>query len=132
VLSVYTKNAGKGTTHAWASDTSTITAISNLPVQIFEHMHGLQFRLFRAKAQGQALHIPRFGLLSSSQFLCTLTHSPTATSDGGMIAIPQQDHELFKILNSHRGNVKKAVVALSGGKKKAGNDVEIGTDDEED
>jgi len=47
-------------------------------------MHGLHFR---AKSQGQALYISKFGLLSSSQFLCTLTHSPTATNDGGMIAI---------------------------------------------
>ena len=72
--------------------------IQNLPVQIFEHMHGLHFH---AKSQGQALYISKFGLLSLSQFLCTLTHSPTATNDGGMIAITQQDHKLFKILTLH-------------------------------
>ena len=129
MLSIYTKNAGKGTTHAWASDTSTITAISNLPVQIFEHMHGLHFR---AKSQGQALYISIFGLLSSSPFLCTLTHSPTATNDGRMIVITQRDHKLFKILALHRGEVKLAVQALSGRKKKGSDDIEMGTDDEED
>jgi len=72
------------------------------------------------------------GLLLSPQFLCTLTHSPTATSDGGMIVITQQDHKLFKILALHRGEVKLVVQALSGKKKKGGNDVEMGTDDEED
>jgi len=72
------------------------------------------------------------GLLSSPQFLCTLTHSPTATSDGGMIVITQQDHKLFKILALHRGEVKLVVQALSGKKKKGGNDVEMGTDDKED
>jgi len=92
-------------------------------------MHGLHFH---AKSQGKALYISRFGLLSSPQFLCTLTHSPTATSDGGMIVITQQDHKLFKILALHRGEVKLVVQALSGKKKKGGNDVEMGTDDEED
>ena len=81
------------------------------------------------RATRQVLHIPRFGLLSSSQFLCTLTHSPTATNHDGMIAIPQQDHEL---LITRRGDVKLAVEALSGKKKKAGNDVEMKTDDEKD
>jgi len=45
---------------------------------------------------------------------------------------PQKDHRLFKILN---GDIKWAVEALSGKKKKAGNDFEMGemgTDDEED
>jgi hypothetical protein len=78
----------------------------------------------------QALYTSRFSLLSLSQLLCALTHSPTVTNDGGMIAIPQQDHEIFKILNSHRGDVKSVVKALSG-KKKASNDIEMGTDDEE-
>jgi len=36
---------------------------------------------------------------------------------------PQKDHRLFKILN---GDVKWAVEALSGKKKKAGNDFEMG------
>ena len=71
--------------------------ISNLPVQIFEHMHGSHFR---AKAQGKALHISTFGILSSLQLLCTLTHLPAVTNDGGMLAILQEDHELFKNLNT--------------------------------
>jgi len=84
--------------------------------------------VFMQNLKGKALHIARFVLLSS-QFLCTLTHSPTATNDGAMIA-PQQDHKIFKFLNSHRGDVKLVVQALSG-KKKAGNDIEMGTDDKD-
>ena len=60
------------TTHAWASDTSSMHCL-NLPVQIFEHMYGCQFR---AKSQGQALHTSKFGLLTSSQLLRTLSHPP--------------------------------------------------------
>jgi len=35
-----------------------------------------------------------------------------------MITIPRQDHELFKVLNSRREGVEKAVAALSGRKKR--------------
>ena len=80
----YTKSARKGTTHAWESDTSSITAISNLPVQIFEHMYGYQFC---AKSQGQALHPRRFALLTLSPFLCTLSHPPRTTDDGSMLTL---------------------------------------------
>jgi len=90
-------------------------------------MHGSHFR---AKSQGKALHIPTFGLLSSSQFLCTLTHSPAVTNDNGMMAILQEDHELFKTLNSRREDIKKAVLSALSGKKKKGTEIE--TDDEDD
>jgi len=74
---------------------------------------------FCEKAQGKGLHcISTFGLLSSSQFLCTLTHLSAVTNDGGMIVILQQDHKLFRTLNSCCKNIKKMVVALSGKKKK--------------
>ena len=88
-------------------------------------MHG---RHFRAKAQGKALHISTFGLLSSLQLLCTLTHSPAVTNDGGMMAILREDHEVFKTLNSRREDIKEAAIALGGKKKKA---TEVETDDED-
>jgi len=37
-----------------------------------------------------------------------------------MITIPRQEHELFKVLNSRREDVEKAVAALSGRTKKKG------------
>lgn len=45
------------------------------------------------------------------------------------MAILREDQELFKTLNSRCENMKKAVVALSGKKKKG---TEIETDDEDD
>jgi len=82
------KSAGKGTTHAWASDTSRITAISNLSVQVFEHMHSHQFH---AKYQGHTLQTRRFSLLMSAQFFCTLCHSPCTTNDSSMFILTQED-----------------------------------------
>ena len=72
-------------------------------------MHNYQFR---AKSQGQALHTPRFALLTSSQFLRTLSHPPKTTDDGSMLALTQEDHETFKTLNNRRPDIKKVVTAL--------------------
>jgi len=83
---------------------------------------------FCAKAQGKALHISTFGLLSSFQLLCTLTHSPAMTNDGRMMAIVWEDHEVFKTLNSCWEDIKGVAIALGGKKKKA---MEIETDDKD-
>jgi len=128
VLSIYTKSAGKGTTHAWASDTSSIAAISNLPVQVFEHMHSRQFR---AKSQGHTLHTRRFALLPSAQFLCTLCHSPSTTNDSSMFILTQEDHDIFKALNNRRADIKKVIIVLVGKKKKGEEDAGMDTDDED-
>jgi hypothetical protein len=106
----------------------SITAISNLPVQIFEHSNFVQ------NPKGKLSIYQDLDSFRRQNFsgVCTLTRSPTSTNDGGMITIPRQDHELFKVLNSRREDVEKAVAALSGKKKKGGNEIELGTDDEED
>jgi len=117
----------KGTTHAWASDTSSIAAVSNVPVQVFEHMHNYQFR---AKSQGHALHTRRFALLMSAQFLCTLCHSPSTTNDSSMLILTQEDHDVFKALSNRRPDIKKAIIALAGKEKKGEEDTEKDTDDE--
>jgi hypothetical protein len=55
-----------------------------------------------------------------------MTHLPAVTNDGGMMVILQEDHELFKTLNSHHEEIKKAL----SGKKKEGTEME--TDDKDD
>ena len=87
---------------------------------------------FRAKSQGQALHTPRFALLTSSQFLRTLPHPPRTTDDGSMLALTQEDHETFKALKNRRPDIKKVVTALAGKKKKSAEDAEMDTDGEGD
>jgi len=121
------KSAGKGTTHAWASDTSSIAAVSNVPVQAFKHMHSHQFR---AKSQGHTLHMRSFALLTSAQFLCTLCHPPSTTNDSSMLILAQEDHDVFKALNNRRPDIKKAIIALAGKEKKGEEDAEKDTDDE--
>ncbi|KAF8235313.1 hypothetical protein L208DRAFT_1257743 [Tricholoma matsutake] len=43
VLAIYAKSAGKAGKHCQVSDSSNITAVSNLPIQLFDHFIGVQF-----------------------------------------------------------------------------------------
>ncbi|KAF8219013.1 hypothetical protein L208DRAFT_1449016 [Tricholoma matsutake] len=41
---LYAKFGGKAGKHCWVSDSSNIAAVSNIPVQLFDHILGVQFR----------------------------------------------------------------------------------------
>ncbi|KAF8983217.1 hypothetical protein BDQ17DRAFT_1336618 [Cyathus striatus] len=43
VLAVYEKSTTKGARHTWVSDSSNISAVSNIPIQVYEHFVGVQF-----------------------------------------------------------------------------------------
>ena len=45
-----------------------------------------------------------------------------------MLTLTQEDHDVFKGLNNGRPDIKKAIIALAGKKKK---DAEMDTDDED-
>ncbi|KAF8231174.1 hypothetical protein L208DRAFT_1067273, partial [Tricholoma matsutake] len=44
VIALYSKTGCKNGKHAAVTDASNISAISYIPVQVFEHMHGHQFQ----------------------------------------------------------------------------------------
>ncbi|KAF8225197.1 hypothetical protein L208DRAFT_1075454, partial [Tricholoma matsutake] len=44
VIAIYSKTGGKNGKHAAITDTSNISAISYLGVQVFKHMHGCLFQ----------------------------------------------------------------------------------------
>jgi len=54
-------------------------AISNIGVQIYEHVFATQFR---DTPRSQALIARRWDLLSPQAFLCTLGHAPEAIRGG--------------------------------------------------
>jgi hypothetical protein len=54
VLAIYAKSGGKAGKHSWVSDSSNIAAVSNIPVQLFDHILGVQFC---AIPGGQTLHV---------------------------------------------------------------------------
>jgi hypothetical protein len=113
VLSVYCKSAGKAGTHGLVPQASNIGAVSNIPVQLFEHMLGSQFR---TNHTAQQLHVKKYCLLPSSAFLSTLDTAPFASEAGLKISLG--DWLLFKVLKDKLVNVIKAVGTLGGRKKK--------------
>ena len=114
VLAIYSKSGGKAGKHSWVSDSSNVAAVSNIPVQLFDHILGVQFR---AIPGGQTLHVKRFCLLPSSAFLCTLDAAPSETDNG--LKISPQDGMLFRTLKDSSTSIQKAVASLAGRGKKA-------------
>jgi hypothetical protein len=60
LTAIYAKSGGKAAKHSWVSDSSNIAAVSNIPVQLFDHVLGVQFC---AIPGGKTLHVKRFCLL---------------------------------------------------------------------
>jgi hypothetical protein len=114
VLAIYAKSGGKAGKHSWVSDSSNVAAVSNIPVQLFDHILGVQFR---AIPGGQTLHVKRFCLLPSSAFLCTLDVAPSETENG--LKISPQDGVLFRNLKDSSAGIQKAVASLASRGKKA-------------
>lgn len=86
--------------------------MSYLPIQVFEHLVGLQFRAFHAE---QKLYVNRYSLLPSSAFLCTLDAVPVSTPTG--MRVSPQDWTLIKTLKEKTADIINAVKFLKGRKK---------------
>jgi hypothetical protein len=95
------------------SDSSNIAAVSNIAIQVYEHLVGVQFRDAGA---GLGFHAMRYWVLPSSGFLCTLDSAPTKMPNG--LKISQQDWLLFKALKDNTTNMQKAILLLNGRRKK--------------
>jgi hypothetical protein len=109
VLAIYAKSGGNAGKHSWVSDSSNIAAVSNIPVQLFDHILGVQFCTIPG---GQTLHVKRFCLLPSTAFLCTLEVAPSQTES--RLKISPQDGILFRNLKDSSAHLLKAVTSLAG------------------
>jgi len=108
VLAIYSKSPGKNSKHCWVTDSSNITAVSDIAAQLFEQMVGSQFRAIHAS---QKVHAKRFNLLPSSAFLCRLESTPTQIS--GNLRVSSNDWDLFKTLKEKIGIISQAVSRLN-------------------
>ncbi|KAF8227697.1 hypothetical protein L208DRAFT_1295354 [Tricholoma matsutake] len=116
VLAIYSKSAGKSGKHSLVSDVSNIAAVSNIPVQLFEHFVGVQFRAHHA---GQTFHVKRFYMLPSLSFLCTLVSTPAVMDNGHSLKISQQDWSLFKSLKDSSSRIVNAIAMFNARAKKS-------------
>ncbi|KAF8239866.1 hypothetical protein L208DRAFT_1236051, partial [Tricholoma matsutake] len=95
-------NQGK---HKSISDSSNISAILNIAVQIFEYTHACQFHSIPEATS--ILQTKQFALLSSISFLCLLSSTPNTTAVG--IELAQEDAECFKTLLAGKETFKEAM-----------------------
>jgi len=105
VISIYSKSGGKNGKHCWVSDSSSISANSYVPVQVFEHMHSQQFRAVHQALQ--YLQVKRFTLLPAHSFLCTLDTAPQAIMAN--LKVSAKDYERFQILHRHAQKIVSAI-----------------------
>ena len=86
------------------SDSSNICVVSNIAVQVFEHMHARQFCCVpKATSRFQT---NQFALFGSNLFLCLLLRPPKTFTSG--IELGQEDSEHFKRLLAHEDKLKEA------------------------
>jgi hypothetical protein len=105
VIALYSKTGGKNGKHESVSDSSSICAVSNVAVQIFEHMHARQFHSIPEATS--LLQTSQFALFGSHSFLCLLSFPPKTSASG--VELGQEDAERFKSLFAHEDKFKEAM-----------------------
>jgi len=123
VVALYSKTGGKNSKHESVSDSSNICAVSNVAVQLFEYMHGRQFRSIPEATS--IFQTKQFALLGSNAFLCLLSLPPRSTVPG--LELSQEDADRFKNLLMHEDKFKEAMRLF----RKRGQGKEVQEDEEE-
>jgi hypothetical protein len=128
VLSVYAKLGGKNGTHSWVSDSSNIAAVSYVPMQIFEHMIGPQFRAIPQALALNFLQVKQFTLLPAMSLLCTLDTAPQSVMENVSIRISGSDYSQFLKLERCIQNIILAIKFINNKSKQAKDQEEAAED----
>lgn len=117
-IALYSKSGGKNGKHCAVTDSTNISAISYVALQVYEYAHGAHFRPFTdATALFQT---KQFILLPSTAFLYALRTAPRVSSTG--IDLNSSDLKMFHRLQAGRGKFKDAAKLF---KKRANKEGEI-------
>ena len=114
---MYSQSGGKGSTHAWLSDSTNIGAISYLVVQTYEYAYRRNFRTVHDQ-RNTALHVGTYALLPSDRFLRTLTTIPTLSQDGRTLTLDDTQFQIFNELQGKLQELLRAVKAIVAARKK--------------
>jgi hypothetical protein len=110
VIAFYSKTGGKHGKHGSITESTSISAVSYIAVQLFEFMHGRQFR--HIPEMTSRLQTKQFAILPSMPFLCLLSVSLKVHPKSGTLELTQEDIDRFKALD--KGSVKfQAAMKLS-------------------
>ena len=115
-MAMYSQSGGKGSTHAWLSDSTNIGAISYLVVQTYEYAYHRNFRTVHQR--NATLHVGTYALLPSDRFLRILTATPTLSQDGRTLTVEDTQIQVFNELRGKLQDVLKAVKAIVAARKK--------------
>ncbi|KAJ7728249.1 hypothetical protein B0H16DRAFT_1331110 [Mycena metata] len=112
-----TEFAAKYGTHHPVTDSTNISALSKISVQLFEKLHGAQFRsVSTATAMLQTKH---FGHIPPINFLCLLSAAPKVGLAG--LELASEDSERFRILSQGLDKLNAAMVLFrKKGKRQGG------------
>ncbi len=126
VITIYSKSGGANGTHGHVTDSSVITAVSNIGVQIYEHHFGTRF--YEKPPSHTFPQVKCFDILPSSSFLCLLEHVPVRVEGG--LQISPQDFAFFKNLKAQVPSIINALKNLNTRKKPNANALVVSEDEE--
>ena len=107
---MYSQSGGKGSAHAWLSDSTNIGAISYLVMQTYKYGYHHNFQTIHH--HNAALHVGTYALLPSDQFLCTLAVTPTLSQDSRMLTLNDKHFQIFNELQGNFQDILMAVKAI--------------------
>jgi hypothetical protein len=114
---MYRRTAGKNGKQAPVIESDNVSSLSNLGLQVFEHIHGPNFRSF--PSQTATFTTTAFSYVPSFSILTILPSHPI-TKQGMMLVVSAQDAVTFRKLNdkSALSSLKQAMGKFSARKKK--------------
>ena len=96
VIGLYSKTGGKNGKHSSVGESSNISAISYLAVQVLEHMYARQFR--SVPAATAIFQTRQYMLLLSINFLTLLDYKESSQQQGSILELSHDDLNRFRTL----------------------------------
>ncbi|KAG8717565.1 hypothetical protein FRC09_014080 [Ceratobasidium sp. 395] len=133
IITMYSRGAGKGGNHGWANNVSNLTALSNIPVQLWEHWMASDFRS-RPKLTA-AHYAKRYAHIPSNRILYVVSSSERfEVHTDELIRLNSNLSTIWKGM-SGKEEVKKIGAVVDGllkRRRKAGGDGDGDRNDEDD
>lgn len=105
MFGLHSKGGGKYGKHAPVTESSNISALSKISLQVFENVHGSQFRSIPTATA--IVQTKQFAHIPSINFLCLLTAPPKLLPQGFELAA--EDLERFKTLSKNFSKFEEAM-----------------------
>jgi len=110
VIGLSSKTGGKNGKHCPVTETSTIAAIANISVQLFQYRYGNTFRAVTDTTS--SVQTSHFQIFLSIHFLCMFDSRPQATNSHGFVSfldISPSDMNRFKTLKNGEKQIFLAI-----------------------